>query len=780
MVEDDFWSDQFGLPIPNGAVNCAVVYKGSLLVGGSFTMIGGNHIPYLAGWNGYGWAPIGADVDGPVSAFLIEGDDLFVGGSFRHIRGQETQGLGKWDGTRWSRVGPGAIVESENFYSILAIRRYHDDLVVGGRFQSTTNPAMRGVARLNGNEWLDFAGGVTGTVRAMEGYHDTLYVAGDLYSPDSTLYRAVFRSDGVGWTDVDSLTGSAWTLAVHADLLYLGGAYLYRDPLGPGFWGLAAWDGSQWTDPLPRSYPSGVTQLYARPGDLVIGNYWGLDIWDGATVTQGPFFAGWPYAIAWDGANLVAGGSFTTGGTPPAFHIGRWNGSQFFHYETWNGSMHGLATEFGGPGYVTGLASYGEQLIVFGEEWIGTKYFGNGSGWEEFPSFPTWTGTTWSSFEPAPPYPGRPSRALAVDDRLYVAGVFYDNGPLQTMHEVLELDGSTWSPLGDLPRNAVHLAHAGGTLHAAIERVPVGDLQYTQTMHSWNETEWSVIGTARGGEIHPYGPIAGLTEFRGELIAFGNYHEIDGTPFPGIAARSGGQWHALGSGPSGCSPGYGGGGAVVFQDQLVLAMGACGCCVYDQGTLQTWDGQSWAIIPGLRGHVTALASIRGLLYVSGSFTVNGDGPRTLAVWDGTSWRSLGSGLGGGALAIVEHDGSIYFGGPFSVAGGKASFGIAQWTRTVPWMSGSAPSLTMAGPNPFLTGADFTFFLSVPRHVLVRVYDVRGREISVLLDEPRPAGVHPLRWNGRDRAGKDVPAGVYFISMDTGQGEKTSKKIVRLK
>jgi len=62
---------------------------------------------------------------------------------------------------------------------------------------------------------------------------------------------------------------------------------------------------------------------------------------------------------------------------------------------------------------------------------------------------------------------------------------------------------------------------------------------------------------------------------------------------------------------------------------------------------------------------------------------------------------------------------------------------------------------------------------------VRVYDVLGREIVVLNGERDFFGYLNLRWDGKDKEGKEVPSGVYFL---VGHDEDLIRrgKVIRLK
>jgi hypothetical protein len=77
---------------------------------------------------------------------------------------------------------------------------------------------------------------------------------------------------------------------------------------------------------------------------------------------------------------------------------------------------------------------------------------------------------------------------------------------------------------------------------------------------------------------------------------------------------------------------------------------------------------------------------------------------------------------------------------------------------------AAPRLASAHPNPFNPATGIRFDLPRPAHVRLAVYDLRGRELVRLVDGPLDAGDHVVRWDGRDRAGAILPAGVYVARL----------------
>lgn len=76
-----------------------------------------------------------------------------------------------------------------------------------------------------------------------------------------------------------------------------------------------------------------------------------------------------------------------------------------------------------------------------------------------------------------------------------------------------------------------------------------------------------------------------------------------------------------------------------------------------------------------------------------------------------------------------------------------------------------PSLVSvyASPNPFNPETTIRYELKNGGLTSVRIYSLNGRLIRTLHDGYADAGIHEVRWNGMDNAGRAVPTGVYFVS-----------------
>ena len=62
-------------------------------------------------------------------------------------------------------------------------------------------------------------------------------------------------------------------------------------------------------------------------------------------------------------------------------------------------------------------------------------------------------------------------------------------------------------------------------------------------------------------------------------------------------------------------------------------------------------------------------------------------------------------------------------------------------------------------------------------VSLRIYDVAGRLVRVLVDESLDAGRYVEEWNGRDDNGRAVASGIYFYSIEAGSFEWTRKMVL---
>ena len=73
------------------------------------------------------------------------------------------------------------------------------------------------------------------------------------------------------------------------------------------------------------------------------------------------------------------------------------------------------------------------------------------------------------------------------------------------------------------------------------------------------------------------------------------------------------------------------------------------------------------------------------------------------------------------------------------------------------------------PNPFNPTTNIYFELSKPADVSIKIFNSLGREVTMLLNEPRDVGRHQVTFNGTG-----LPSGVYFYVIRAGQFSDTKK------
>ena len=85
-----------------------------------------------------------------------------------------------------------------------------------------------------------------------------------------------------------------------------------------------------------------------------------------------------------------------------------------------------------------------------------------------------------------------------------------------------------------------------------------------------------------------------------------------------------------------------------------------------------------------------------------------------------------------------------------------------------------PQLQQNAPNPFNSGTVISWFLVRPGPARVEVFSLTGQRVAVLREGPEKAGVHRVRWEGRDDRGRPLASGVYLYRLATEEKVQTRK------
>ncbi|NUM73955.1 VCBS repeat-containing protein [candidate division KSB1 bacterium] len=92
------------------------------------------------------------------------------------------------------------------------------------------------------------------------------------------------------------------------------------------------------------------------------------------------------------------------------------------------------------------------------------------------------------------------------------------------------------------------------------------------------------------------------------------------------------------------------------------------------------------------------------------------------------------------------------------------------------------------PNPFShqtgidsrtpAGTSIRYELPEAADVRLRLFDVLGKEVLLLLAARKPAGKHEIYWEGADRLGKALPHGIYFYRLEATPASNFARTVVR--
>ncbi|MRR37883.1 T9SS type A sorting domain-containing protein [bacterium] len=113
---------------------------------------------------------------------------------------------------------------------------------------------------------------------------------------------------------------------------------------------------------------------------------------------------------------------------------------------------------------------------------------------------------------------------------------------------------------------------------------------------------------------------------------------------------------------------------------------------------------------------------------------------------------------------ILSDGEIYWEDTFA----DAVTGVEEDDTPLP----KAVVLDQNYPNPFNPSTTITYALPTSSDVRLSVFDMLGREVSVLVNERRDAGVHEVAFDG-----SGLSSGVYLYRLQAGGFVRTRKLVL---
>ncbi len=466
----------------------------------------------------------------------------------------------------------------------------------------------------------------------------------------------------------------------------------------------------------------------------------GIAKWDGSNWSAlGSGMTGWVKTIAVSGGDVYVGGIFTTAGGVPALNIAKWDGS------SWSALGPGLGNT-GNQGVST-IAISGSDVYAAGNFRI--------SGGSFTDNIAKWDGNSWSALGSGINFD---VNDIAFNNGILYAGGFFSMAGDVSAVGVAKWDGTSWSSVGTLETNTriVGLDFMGNDLYVVGSRIiiagqidshvakwdgtawtrlgffsssvvravaVVGTDVYvggglpspTNTFNhiaKWNGTTWSGVGTGISGASQP---VYSMAASGNTLFVAGDFSTAGGVGARNIATYANGSWAGF--------PGTG-------IDSAAEAIAVSGSDVYIAGKFGSagpltpnrivkWNGitNTWSAlgsgISDSNSSISAIAVAGNKVYAGGNFgTIGGVSASNIAVWNGTTWAPLGTGVSGSVRAITVVGEDVYVGGGFQTAGGVPANRIAKWDGSS-WsglnsaiIASSVTSMAAMGNNLYV-GVDYT-------------------------------------------------------------------------
>lgn len=160
---------------------------------------------------------------------------------------------------------------------------------------------------------------------------------------------------------------------------------------------------------------------------------------------------------------------------------------------------------------------------------------------------------------------------------------------------------------------------------------------------------------------------------------------------------------------------------------------------------------------------------------------------------GYSYWHFGYATGSGILLDDPSDYLIHKGAPVDERIWFTQEDVAQgrdtvvetaiaWINSIETSDNKIPSELYLGqnyPNPFNSATTINYGIPKDTKVTLKIYNVLGQEIKLLVDKFQTCGNKSVIWYATDNLNNAIPTGVYYYRIQAG-GEIQSKKIIYLK
>lgn len=288
--------------------------------------------------------------------------------------------------------------------------------------------------------------------------------------------------------------------------------------------------------------------------------------------------------------------------------------------------------------------------------------------------------------------------ALNVFQGNLIAGGYFDSAGGINAHCIAQWNGSSW----DSSTGATVFGHyqydKGNAVVYALStfkgNLVAGGFWISYDFAEWNGTKW--FDSSGGvGLYNPYcqtcvPTIVAYAIYGGNLIVGGSFNRAgtiwslynSNTNFGSIAQVNDTNWSSMNVG-TGVNYGYVG-ALAVYNGYLIAGGGFDSIGGIKAKNIAAWNGTSWRSLgSGITGTVSSLLTdySSGYLIAGGTFSIAGGVPvNNIAAWDGHTWHAMGNGINDGVSALVSYNNYIVAGGSFTMAGTSPANNIAEWSN----------------------------------------------------------------------------------------------------
>ena len=209
-----------------------------------------------------------------------------------------------------------------------------------------------------------------------------------------------------------------------------------------------------------------------------------------------------------------------------------------------------------------------------------------------------------------------------------------------------------------------------------------------------------------------------------------------------------------------------------------------------------WQEVEWLGVPppGRAYHTAAYDPNGTRLYVFGGY--DGTSPYRNDLWELSlvskpTWRVVGqSGAApaprGYTCAIFDPvrnalrifgGGGTRLGDTWTYAPDAASKKAVESEHTSSLIDNSLPRLDAPWPHPCNRTTQFRFALGATSHVVLEIFDVRGRRVRRVLQAQLESGAHVVPWDATDDRGAQLASGAYTCRLQAGNVVRSRRVIV---